>query len=85
MFFLEKCVFTHMASIYANLLEQKKELRVQLPKDLFGTPIWPPWRHVKTLYYALTRSHSYVMNGWRNLVFSYLTFMCMIPLLFNTV
>ena len=53
-FFLEKCVFTHMASIYANLLDQKKELRVQLPKDLFGTPIWPPWLHVKTLYYALT-------------------------------
>ena len=36
--------------------------RVQLPKDWFGrptwppfhgfgTPIWPPWRHVKTLYW----------------------------------
>ena len=24
--------------------------RVQLPQDLFGTPIWPPWRHVNTLY-----------------------------------
>ena len=24
--------------------------RVQLPQDLFETPIWPPWRHVKTLY-----------------------------------
>ena len=71
MFFLEKCVFTHMASIYANLLEQKKELRVQLPQDLFRTPIWPPWR--------------YVMNGWRNLVFSHLTYIWMIPLLFNTV
>ena len=23
---------------------------VQLPRDRFGTPIWPPWRHVKTLY-----------------------------------
>ena len=34
---------------------------------------------------ALLRSHSYVMNGWRNLVFSYLTYIWMIPLLFNTV
>ena len=24
--------------------------RVQLSQDWFGTPIWPPWRHVKTLY-----------------------------------
>ena len=23
--------------------------RVQLPQDLFGTPIWPPWNHVNTL------------------------------------
>ena len=58
-------VFTHVASSYANLLEQKKahlhEKRVQLPQDFFGTPtwppfhcfgtpIWPPWCHVKTLY-----------------------------------
>ena len=58
-------VFTHMASIYANLLEQikRKHLHkktVQLPEDWFGTPtwppfhcfwtpVWPPWRHVKTL------------------------------------
>ena len=34
---------------------------------------------------ALLRSHSYVMNGWRNLVFSYLTYIWMIPFLFNTV
>ena len=27
---------------------QKK--RFQIPEDWFGTPIWPPWRHVKTLY-----------------------------------
>ena len=53
-----------MACIYANLLEQKNCLhkkRVQLPKDWFGTPTWPPfhwfgtsiwplWRRVKTLY-----------------------------------
>ena len=54
-----------MATIYANLLEQKKKRlhkkRVQLPQDWFETPTWPPlhcfgtpiwlrWRHVKTLY-----------------------------------
>ena len=37
-----------VASIYANLLEQKKALRlhkkrVQLPGDWFGTPTWPPF------------------------------------------
>ena len=26
----------------------KRKKRVQLPEDWFGTPIWPPWRHVKT-------------------------------------
>ena len=58
-------IFTHVASIYANLLEQRKRLnkkRVQLPQDClgtpawppfhcFGTPIWPLWRHVKTLHW----------------------------------
>ena len=54
-----------MASINANLLEQKKVLhkkRVQLSQDCvgiptggppihcFGTPIWPSWRQVKTLF-----------------------------------
>ena len=24
--------------------------RVPLPQDLFGIPIWPPWRHVNILY-----------------------------------
>ena len=62
---LQQSVFTHMASIYANVLEQKKAFafkkRVQLPQDwfgtptwppfyCFGTPIWPPWRNVKTPY-----------------------------------
>ena len=40
-----------MASIYANLWTKRKHLhkkRVQLLKDCFGIPIWPPWRHVKT-------------------------------------
>ena len=49
-------VSTRVASICANLLDQKKKgldkKRVQLPEDWFGTPIWPPWRYVKTLYIA---------------------------------
>ena len=58
-------VFTHVASVYANLLQPKNHLhekRVQLPEDFrgaptwppfhcFGKPIWPPWSHVKTLYF----------------------------------
>ena len=41
-----KSVFTHVASFYANLLEQRNCLhkkRVQLPQDLLGTPAWPPF------------------------------------------
>ena len=47
--------------IYWNKRKRLHKKRVQLPKDpfgtptwppfhCFGTPIWPPWRHVKTLY-----------------------------------
>ena len=32
-------VFTHITSIYANLLEQKK--RIYLPLDWFETQTWP--------------------------------------------
>ena len=30
--------------------EHSHEKGVQLPEDFLGTPIWRPWRHVKTLY-----------------------------------
>ena len=57
-------VFTHVANIYANLGRCLHKIRVQLPQDWFetpkwppfhccGTPIWPLWRHVKTLYSLL--------------------------------
>ena len=39
-------VFTHVASICANLWEQKKAFtqeRVQLAQDWFATPTWPPF------------------------------------------
>ena len=38
-------VFTHVASIYTNLLGQKKvrKKRVQLSQDWFGTPTSPPF------------------------------------------
>ena len=47
--------------IYCNKRERFHKKRVQLPEDWFGTPtwspyycfgkpIWPPWRHVETLY-----------------------------------
>ena len=47
--------------IYLNKRKHLHEKRVQLPQDwfrtltwppfhCFGTPIWPPWRHVKMLY-----------------------------------
>ena len=37
-----------MQSYWNSFFLAKK--RVQLPEDWYGTPIWPPWRHVKTLY-----------------------------------
>ena len=36
--------------IYLNKRKRLHKKRAQLPQDHFGTPIWPPWRHVKTLY-----------------------------------
>ena len=36
--------------IYWNKRKSLHKKRVQLPEDWFGTPMWPPWRHVKTLY-----------------------------------
>ena len=43
-----KSVFTHVASIYANLLEQKRKRLhkkgLQLPQDWFWTPTWPPFK-----------------------------------------
>ena len=46
-------VFTHVASIYADFLEQKKaftEERVQLPQDWFGRPTWPQFYCKNALY-----------------------------------
>ena len=43
-----KSVFAHVASIYANLLEQKRKRLhkkgLQLPQDWFRTPTWPPFK-----------------------------------------
>ena len=44
--------------IYWNKRKRLLEKRVQLPEDWFGTPTWPPWRHVKTLYIANPPHHS---------------------------
>ena len=53
--FLEtkESVFTHVSSIqqiYGNKRIFLHKKRVQLPQDLFATPIWPRWPHVNTLY-----------------------------------
>ena len=36
--------------IYWNKRKRLHKKRVRIPRDWFGTPIWPPWRHVKILY-----------------------------------
>ena len=48
---------TWSASMQIYWIKRKRlhKKRVQLPRDWFGTPTWPPlhcspWRHVKTLY-----------------------------------
>ena len=33
--------------IYWSKRKRLHKKRVQLPEDWFGTPTWPPWRHVK--------------------------------------
>ena len=54
--------------IYWNKRKCLHKKRVQLPRDwfetptwppfhCFGKPIWPPWRHVKTLYYDVIKLH----------------------------
>ena len=54
--------------IYWNKRKRLHRKRVQLPEDwfgtptrlpfhCFGTPIWPPWRHVKTLYSSCCHVH----------------------------
>ena len=43
--------------IYWNKTKRLHKKSVQLPQDWYGTPIWPPWRRVKTLHTSLlTRS-----------------------------
>ena len=38
------------AQIYCNKRKRLHNKRVHLPLDWIGTPTWPPWRHLKTLY-----------------------------------
>ena len=76
--------FIHVASIYAiyrskiNFLHKK---RVQLPPDLFGTPIWPPfhcfgtpiwlpWRHCfSSLLFLAARRDGCIRKTWRRNLF----------------
>ena len=37
--------------------------RVQFLQDCFGTPTWPPWRHLKTVLYK----HRYALNTSNNM------------------
>ena len=39
--------------IYWNKRKRLHKKRFQLPQDWYGTPIWPPWRRVKTLHTSL--------------------------------
>ena len=51
--------------IYWNKRKRLHKKRVQLPEDWFGTPTWPPWRHVKILYkLQITRETSLVDWIW---------------------
>ena len=36
--------------IYWNKRKRLHKKRDQLPQNWFGTPTWPPWRHVQTLF-----------------------------------
>ena len=45
--------------IYGNKRTWLHKKRDQLPQDWFGTPTWPPWHHVKTLYRPFARWHHF--------------------------
>ena len=57
--------------IYGNKENFFHKKRVQFPHDLFGTPIWPPWRHVKTIY---LRIHDKYRQGYFQFFFSFIVF-----------
>ena len=57
--------------IYCNKRKRLHKKRVQLPGDWFGTPIWPPWRHVKTLYWkcvGITNENWILILGFKGLM-----------------
>ena len=63
----------HIRKFFWNKRKRLHKKSVQIPKNLFGTPtwppfycfrtpIWPPWRHVKTLYRVF---HSRGQHLWK--------------------
>ena len=56
--------------IYGNKRRRLHKKRDQLPQDWFGTPIWPPWRHVKTLYWIIYGYH--FIRSTLHIVYSHL-------------
>ena len=80
--FLGKVRFLSHGQHLCKFIGTKERVKSSTPKEF----VWNTnMAAVTSCENALLRSHSYVMNGWRNLVFSYLTYIWMIPLLFNTV
>ena len=61
--FLSRVFVTWPASmqIYWNKRKRLHKKRVQLPRDWFGKPTWPPWRHVALLFSQPTWSFCHVV------------------------
>ena len=60
----EMNVFVAVTLEYWRILKQKRELktRVQLPRDWFGTSIWPSWARVTI--FVFRRREGRVFNRW---------------------
>ena len=57
----------HLFKFMGTKEKRLHKKRVQFPQDWFGTPIWPPWRHVKTLYYMKRASPEplFLYRDWK--------------------
>ena len=47
--YVGNCGRSALLSFRAFSLTWPSAMQIQLPQHWFGTPIWPPWRHMKTL------------------------------------
>ena len=61
------CGRSALLSFRAFSLTWPSAMQIQLPQHWFGTPIWPPWRHMKTLSLTWPRAIQIYWNKRKRL------------------